>query len=399
MISTAKRINAIEEYYFSKKLAEVRSLDTPDFKVINLGIGSPDLPPSSNVIEALITSAQKQSNHGYQSYKGIPELRKAISDFYERMYHVSINSETMILPLMGSKEGILHISMAFLNEEDEVLIPDPGYPTYASVTKLVGGRVRTYAMKEELGWRIDLEELAQQDLSKVKIMWINFPHMPTGSIASQDELKALVDLARKHNFLIVNDNPYSLIVNDTPVSILSIKGAADVALELNSLSKSHNMAGWRLGWVAGKKEYVDAVLQVRSNMDSGMFLGIQHAAVEALKNDATWFDKLNGTYSSRKDLVCKILELLTCTFSTAQAGLFVWAKVPDTISDVEKWIDEILYQTKVFITPGFVFGESGRRYIRISLCASEDKLTEALARLAKWKSDTKAINTLKSVSI
>ena len=381
MISKANRIQNIEEYYFSRKLAEVRSLDTPEVKVINIGIGSPDLSPSSSTIDALITSAKNSANHGYQSYKGIPELRKAISDFYGKTYNVKLNPETMILPLMGSKEGILHISLAFLNDEDEVLIPDPGYPTYASVTKLVGAKIRTYPMKEELGWRIDLDELAKQDLSKVKIMWTNFPHMPTGSTADIEELRELVSLARKHKFLIVNDNPYSLILNEQPLSILSIVGADDVAMELNSLSKSHNMAGWRLGWVAGKMEYVDAVLQVRSNMDSGMFLGFQHAAIEALKNDSSWFKELNGTYRLRKEKACKILELLECTYSPSQGGLFVWAKAPDHIPDVEKWIDEILYKAKVFITPGFIFGESGRRYIRISLCTTMEKLSEAYERI------------------
>jgi aspartate/methionine/tyrosine aminotransferase len=384
MISTARRIANVEEYYFSKKLAEVRSLDTPEWRVINLGIGSPDLAPAEPIIEALANSARQPGNHGYQPYKGIPDLRKAISLFYNRVYQVQLNPDTEILPLMGSKEGILHISLAFLNEEDEVLIPDPGYPTYSSVTRLSGAKVSTYALKEELGWKIDLDELAKRDFSRVKIMWINFPHMPTGTTAKREELQALVNLARKHQFLIVNDNPYSLILNDQPISILSLDGAADVVLELNSLSKSHNMAGWRIGWVAGRKELVDAVLQVRSNMDSGMFLGLQHAAVEALKNDSSWFKNLNSIYAQRKNVAHKILDLLGCSYAIPQSGLFVWAKVPDTIADVEKWVDEILYQTKVFITPGFVFGESGKRYIRISLCSPEEKLSEARDRIANW---------------
>lgn len=384
MIQTANRIANVEEYYFSKKLTEVRALDTPELRVINLGIGSPDMAPSSSAIDALASSAQQPGNHGYQSYKGIPELRRAISQFYERTYDVQLDPEKMILPLMGSKEGILHISLAFLNEEDEVLIPDPGYPTYASVTKLVGAKLRTYALKEELGWRIDLEELSNQDLSKVKVMWINFPHMPTGTTATRNELQALVDLARKNQFLIVNDNPYSLILNNSPLSILELVGAEEVALELNSLSKSHNMAGWRLGWVAGKKEYIDAVLQVRSNMDSGMFVSLQHAAVEALKNDERWFTKLNDTYRVRKAHACLLLDTLGCTYSSNQSGLFVWAKAPDSITDVEKWIDELLYQAKVFLTPGFIFGEAGRRYVRISLCSPEEKLIEAQNRIESW---------------
>lgn len=384
MIQTAKRINTVEEYYFSKKLAEVRGLDSPEHPIINLGIGSPDLAPAPSVIDALVESANNPANHGYQNYKGIPQLRKAIADFYQRIYNVSLDSETMILPLMGSKEGIMHISMAFVNEGEEVLIPDPGYPTYSSVSNLVGGTIRTYALKEELKWGIDIEALQKTDLSNVKIMWINFPHMPTGRIASHEELKALVDLARKNNFLIVNDNPYSLILNDEPISILSIDGAEDVAVELNSLSKSHNMAGWRIGWVAGKKEFIDAILKVKSNMDSGMFLGLQHAAAEALKSSDQWFTDLNKIYTERRTAAHKILDVLGCTYEKKQSGLFVWAKTPDSVPDVEKFIDEILYGTNVFITPGFIFGTAGKRYIRISLCSPVEKLTEAAHRIEKF---------------
>lgn len=385
MVETAKRINSVEEYYFSKKLAEVRSLDTPELRVINLGIGSPDQAPSSPAIEALTQSAKNPANHGYQNYKGIPQLRKGIADFYQRTYNTKLDPESMILPLMGSKEGIMHISMAFVNEGDEVLIPDPGYPTYSSVTNLVGGKIKSYQLKEELDWGIDVNALRKTDLTKVKIMWVNFPHMPTGRIASREELKALVDLARENNFLIVNDNPYSLILNDQPLSILSITGAEDVALELNSLSKSHNMAGWRIGWVAGKKEYIDAVLKVKSNMDSGMFLGLQHAAVEALKSGKEWFESLNREYIERRKAAHQILDELACSYSKNQSGLFVWAKVPDGIADVEKWIDEILYGTKVFITPGFIFGKTGKRFIRISLCSPVPTMVEAYARIKNFK--------------
>jgi LL-diaminopimelate aminotransferase len=389
MIKTANRIANVEEYYFSKKLAEVRGLDSPEFPVINLGIGSPDMAPSSETIDALISTSQKASSHGYQNYKGIPALRKGIQSFYKTTYNVDLDIETEILPLMGSKEGIMHIAMAFVNEGDEVLIPDPGYPTYSSVAKLVGAKVSTYQLKESLDWGIDVEELKQRDLSKVKIMWVNFPHMPTGRTASRIELKELVDLARKNNFLIVNDNPYSLILNDSPLSILSIEGADEVALELNSLSKSHNMAGWRIGWVAGNKEYVDAVLRVKSNMDSGMFLGLQQAAVEALKNGDTWFTELNAVYKNRRTAAQKVLSELGCSYSEKQSGLFVWAKAPEKVNDVEKWIDEILYGTKVFITPGFIFGEGGRRFIRISLCATEEKLLEAHGRIKKFIHESK----------
>lgn len=388
MIETAKRINSVEEYYFSKKLAEVRSLDSPGLRVINLGIGSPDQAPSEETIAALIASAKNPAHHGYQSYRGIPQLREEIAGFYDRTYNVRLDSETMILPLMGSKEGIMHITMAFVNEGEEVLIPDPGYPTYSSVSNLTGGKIRTYAHKEELGWGIDIEELKRSDLSKVKIMWVNFPHMPTGRIASRNELAELVALARKNNFLIVNDNPYSLILNDNPMSILAIEGADEVALELNSLSKSHNMAGWRIGWVAGKKEYTDAVLKVKSNMDSGMFLGLQHAAVQALQNGKEWFDSLNEMYTQRRRAANKILDVLKCTYAEKQSGLFVWAKVPSNIADVEKWIDEILYSTKVFITPGFIFGESGKRFIRISLCSPAEVLQEALDRIKVFASQS-----------
>jgi LL-diaminopimelate aminotransferase len=385
MIKTANRIANVEEYYFSKKLAEVRSLDTPELRVINLGIGSPDQAPSVNAVEALINSAKNPANHGYQNYKGIPQLRKGIADFYQNTYQTQLDPESMILPLMGSKEGIMHIAMAFVNEGEEVLIPNPGYPTYSSVANLVGAKLRPYDLKEELDWGIDIEALKKTDLSKVKLMWVNFPHMPTGRVASREELKALVDLARKNNFLIVNDNPYSMILNDQPLSILSIEGASEVALELNSLSKSHNMAGWRLGWVAGRKDYIDAVLKVKSNMDSGMFLGIQHAAAEALKNGKEWFESLNKMYGDRKRVAKQILDVLGTSYAEKQSGLFLWAKAPAHVQDVEKWIDEVLYGTKVFITPGFIFGDAGKRYIRISLCCTVEMLTEALKRIEKFK--------------
>src|SRR5688500_711937 len=329
MIPTANRIANVEEYYFSRKLAEVRALDTGEVRVINLGIGSPDQAPSANAIDALIVSAKNPANHGYQNYKGIPAFRKAVADFYKNTYAAALDPETMILPLMGSKEGIMHIAMAFVNEGEEVLIPNPGYPTYSSVANLVGATLRPYALREELNWGIDIEALRKSDLSKVKLMWVNFPHMPTGRTASRKELKELIDLARQNRFLIVNDNPYSLILNDEPMSLLSIEGAEEVALELNSLSKSHNMAGWRIGWVAGRKEYIEAVLKVKSNMDSGMFLGLQHAAVEALKSSGLWFNDLNKIYAQRKEAACELLKRLGRTYAENQSGLFVWAKAPD----------------------------------------------------------------------
>jgi LL-diaminopimelate aminotransferase len=386
MITFAKRINRVEEYYFSRKLAEVRKLDSPEFPVINLGIGSPDLPPSNETIEALEKTARMPGSHGYQNYKGIPALRQAIAAFSERTYGVKLEPEAMILPLVGSKEGIMHIMMAFVDEGDEVLIPDPGYPTYTSVANLVGAKVRTYRLSEEQQWRIDIAGLDKQDLSKVKVMWINFPHMPTGTTATKADLQALVDLARRHKFLIVNDNPYSLVLNDTPSSLLAAEGAGEVALELNSLSKSHNMAGWRIGWVAGHPEFIDAIVKVKSNMDSGMFLALQQAAVSALKSGKEWFESVNKIYSERKNVAHEILDELGCSYARNQAGLFVWAQAPGAVQSVDVWIDEILYQTKVFITPGFIFGTQGERYIRISLCAGVDKLKMALGRLRDWKS-------------
>lgn len=384
MIKTADRIANVEEYYFSRKLAEVRALDSAELRVINLGIGSPDQAPSGATIEALVGSARNAANHGYQSYKGIPAFRNAIASFCKNTYQVQLDPETMILPLIGSKEGIMHISMAFVNDGDEVLVPNPGYPTYSSVTQLVGGRIRHYTLAEDTNWGIDVSKLRTEDLSRVKIMWVNFPHMPTGRVASGEELQELVDLARQHEFLIVNDNPYSLILNDSPRSILAATGAEDVALELNSLSKSHNMAGWRLGWVAGRKEYIDAILRVKSNMDSGMFMALQHAAAEALKNGNEWFEQLNDVYTRRKKLAVKILKALDCTYSEDQSGLFVWAKANDSVQDIESWIDEILYATKVFITPGFIFGDAGKRYIRLSLCSTEASLEEALDRIERF---------------
>ncbi len=396
-ITAARRISNVEEYYFSRKLAEVRSLDSAALRVINLGIGSPDMAPSTAAIEALASSARNPANHGYQNYKGVPALREAIAGFYQRTYGVQLDAEQSILPLIGSKEGIMHISMAFVNEGDEVLIPDPGYPTYSSVSNLVGARISPYALREDLDWGIDIAALRRRDLSRVKLMWINSPHMPTGRVATESELQQIVDLARENGILLVNDNPYSLIRNNRPASILSIPGADEVALELNSLSKSHNMAGWRIGWVAGRKEFIEAVLKVKSNMDSGMFLGLQQAAIEALRSGAEWFNELNNVYNERQKAAYAILDSLNCHYSKEQSGLFVWAKAPGDVIDVEKWIDEILHGTKVFITPGFIFGEAGRRYIRISLCATSEKLHEARQRIQTFITSKKG--TPKSVAI
>ncbi|MFZ9504626.1 MAG: pyridoxal phosphate-dependent aminotransferase [Cyclobacteriaceae bacterium] len=385
MIATAKRLEKVDEYYFSRKLAEVRRLDSPERRIINLGIGSPDLAPSTAAIQALADSASNPAHHGYQNYKGIPALREAIAMFSKQTYGVVLDPETQILPLMGSKEGIMHISMAFVNEGEKVLIPDPGYPTYSSVSNLVGATIETYPLNEHTGWRIDLDVLRKRDFTGVKLMWVNSPHMPTGAKASRAELAELVRLAREKNFLLVNDNPYSLILNDEPMSLLSVEGAFEVALELNSLSKSHNMAGWRIGWLSGSKEHVESVLRVKSNMDSGMFLGLQHAAVQALQSGKDWFEKQDIIYKARRAAAENILSELGCSWSNQQSGLFLWAKAPDAVSDVETWLDTWLYGAGVFLTPGFIFGSSGKRFVRISLCATEEKLREALLRIQQLK--------------
>lgn len=381
MIAPARRTASVTEYYFSRKLAEVRRLDESEPRVINLGIGSPDLAPADEVVETLADAARGSAAHGYQSYRGVPELRHAIAGFSLDVYGATLDPETMVLPLIGSKEGIMHVSMAFLDEGDEVLVPDPGYPTYASAAKLAGAVPRSYLIREDGETAIDLDALEVSDLSRVKLMWVNFPHMPTGSTASVGELARIVALARRNGFLVVNDNPYSLILNDTPLSILSVPGALDVALELNSLSKSHNMAGWRIGWVAGSREHVDAVLLVKSNMDSGMFLPLQVAAAKALESRGEWFASLNATYAERRRNAEALVRALGCDAVESRPGLFVWAKAPDAVDDVEAWLDEILHATHVFITPGFVFGEAGRRHLRISLCRSAEAIAEAARRV------------------
>jgi aspartate/methionine/tyrosine aminotransferase len=349
--------------------------------VINLGIGSPDQPPSENTVSALIAEAKKPASHGYQSYSGIPSLRKAFSDWYKKYFHVNLNPDNEILLLMGSKEGIMHISMAFVNPGDEVLVPDPGYPTYSSVTNLVGGIVRKYDLSEENGWLPDLKSLEHSDLSKVKLMWVNYPNMPTGVKGSVDLFTKLIAFSRKNGILLVNDNPYSFILNKEYISILAVEGAKDTALELNSLSKSHNMAGWRIGMVAGQSDYIKTVLKVKSNMDSGMFLAMQMAAIEALNNHDSWYDTVNSVYIRRRKIVEQIMDLLKCSYDKSQIGLFVWGKIPENIPDCESYVEKILMKSLVFITPGFIFGKNGERFIRISLCATEEKLNEAKNRI------------------
>ena len=381
IVKPALRTGNVQEYYFSQKLAQIDRMRSDGYDVINLGIGSPDHHPSENTVSALITEAKKATSHGYQSYSGIPALRKAFSVWYNKYFHVNLNPDNEILLLMGSKEGIMHISMAFVNPGDEVLVPDPGYPTYSSVTYLVGGIVRKYELTEENGWLPDLKSLEKSDLSKVKLMWVNYPQMPTGAIGSLDLFEKLVAFSRKHEILLVNDNPYSFILNKEHLSLLSVEGAKETALELNSLSKSHNMAGWRIGMVAGQSDYIKTVLKVKSNMDSGMFLPMQMAAIEALNNQDSWYDTVNSVYLRRRKIVEQIMDLLKCSYNKSQVGLFVWGKIPENIPDCESYIEEILMKSLVFITPGFIFGKQGERYIRISLCATEEKLNEAKNRI------------------
>ncbi|MDN5213877.1 aminotransferase class I/II-fold pyridoxal phosphate-dependent enzyme [Fulvivirgaceae bacterium BMA12] len=383
IVPQAHRLDNVKEYYFSKKLEEIRNMNSKGMDVINLGIGNPDLSPSQETIKALHDSSQQSKNHGYQSYRGIPALREAMARWYMRFYGVTLDPVSEILPLIGSKEGIMHISMAFLNPGDEVLVPNPGYPTYTSVSELVGARIRTYELDEDQSWSINLDQLKRDDLSRVKIMWINFPNMPTGARGSKSLFKELIALARQHKFLIVNDNPYSLILNDDPQSLLSMPGAEEVSLEMNSLSKSHNMAGWRMGWVSGRKDYIDTILKCKSNVDSGMFLPIQHAAIEAMKNPSSWHQEQNQAYVSRRNLSWQLLDQLGCTYDRSQTGLFIWAKIPASEPDLKTFVDKILMEAKVFITPGFIFGSKGARHVRISLCNKEAVITEALERIKR----------------
>ena len=380
MIEVASRLHTVEEYYFSKKLREVNMLIANGKPVINLGIGSPDLEPPQKVISAITKGLQHPNAHKYQSYQGLPELRDAMSYFYKEHFNVSLNPQNEVLPLMGSKEGIMHISLAYLNEGDEVLIPNPGYPTYQSVTKLVGAKPVFYELDADNNWLPDLKALSLKDLSKVKLMWVNYPHMPTGAQPSKYLFDELVSFAKKHDILIVNDNPYSFVLNESPKSILSVKGAKEVCLELNSLSKTFNMAGWRVGMVVGDTKHISNILKVKSNMDSGMFYGIQQGAIEALKCTKMWFSALNSVYIQRRNLVWKLADALNCVYDKEATGLFVWAKLPNGLNS-EEFIDSILHNNYIFITPGTVFGSKGEGYIRFSLCASTEALEEAISRL------------------
>ena len=389
-MKTSKRLEGIGEYYFSQKLREIDELNKAGKNIINLGIGSPDQPPHPEVIKTLQEEAAKPNVHAYQSYKGSPVLRKAMSEWYQRWYQVELNPDTEILPLIGSKEGIMHICMSYLDKGDKVLVPDPGYPTYTSAVKLAGGKCVTYKLLAKNNYEPDFDKLKSDGLKKVKLMFVNYPQMPTGQLPSQKLFERLVKFGRKHNILIVHDNPYSFILNDNPASLLSVAGAKDCVIELNSLSKSHNMAGWRVGMLCGAKERIEEVLRFKSNMDSGMFLPVQLAAAKALLLDKQWQDEVNKVYRERREKVFELLDILGCRYSKEQAGLFVWAASPDPIEEGASehplgqgglLSDKILYEAGVFITPGGIFGKAGEKYVRISLCAPVSRIEEAIGKI------------------
>lgn len=383
-IQPANRLNTVSEYYFSKKLREIDEMNRAGKNVISLGIGKPDLPPSENTIKALNEESLKPDVHGYQSYIGIPELRKGFADWYQKWFGVELNPANEIQPLFGSKEGILHISLAFLNPGDSVLVPNPGYPTYTSVSRLAEANIISYDLDENNNWQPDFEALEKLDLTKVKLMWVNYPNMPTGAPATKELLEQLVAFGKKHNIVICNDNPYSFILNENPLSLLSVDGAKDICIELNSMSKSHNMSGWRVGMVASNPQFIEWILRVKSNVDSGMFRPMMVAAAEALKNTAAWHREKNiEVYSRRRVIAEKIMQQMGCTFDPKQVGMFLWGKIPDTYTDAGELADKILYDAHVFVTPGFIFGDNGKRYVRLSLCATEQMLEESLNRISK----------------
>jgi LL-diaminopimelate aminotransferase len=380
-MQTSKRLEGIGEYYFSQKLREIDELNKAGKNIINLGIGSPDLPPHPEVIRVLQEEAAKPNVHAYQGYKGSPVLRQAIKEWYRKWYHVELNADTEILPLIGSKEGIMHICMTYLDKGDEVLVPNPGYPTYRSAVKLAGGKCVEYKLREKNNYEPDFDKLEKSKLKKVKLMFVNYPQMPTGQLPMRQLFEKIVAFGKKHNILIIHDNPYSFILNESPMSLLSIDGAKDCVIELNSLSKSHNMAGWRVGTLCGAKERIEEVLRFKSNMDSGMFLPVQLAAAKALSLGREWHDEVNGIYRKRREKVFELLDLLNCKYSTEQVGLFVWAAIPKKYEDGYALSDEILYKSNVFITPGGIFGSAGDKYIRVSLCGSVERFEEAIGRI------------------
>ena len=380
-IQPAERLGSVSEYYFSRKLKEVAAMNAAGKGVISLGIGSPDMPPSEETVETLCTEAHNPNGHGYQPYVGIPELREAFARFYKRWYNVELDAKSEIQPLIGSKEGILHVTLAFVNPGEQVLVPNPGYPTYTSLSRLLGAEVVNYDLKEEKGWMPDFEALERMDLSRVKLMWTNYPNMPTGANATPELYERLVDFARRKGIVIVNDNPYSFILNDNPMSILSVEGAKECCIEFNSMSKSHNMPGWRIGMIAANSTFISWILKVKSNIDSGMYRALQLAAVKALDAEADWYEGNNANYASRRKTAEEIMETLGCTYDKNQVGMFLWGRIPDHLTDVEELTERVLHEARVFIVPGFIFGSNGSRYIRISLCAKNDMLEEALKRI------------------
>ncbi len=392
IVKPANRLSHVEEYYFSMKLREVAQMNQEGKDVINLGIGKPDLPPPPEAVEALSHSAEKKNNHGYQSYIGAPELRQAFADWYQKYYNVSLNPNNEILPLIGSKEGIMHISMSFLEAGDKVLVPNPGYPAYSSAAHISGAELVHYNLKEENDWQPNLEELKDLDLSQVKLMWINYPHMPTGARSNKQILENLVGFCIENQILLCHDNPYSFILNDNPESIFSIEGAKLCAIELNSLSKSHNMSGWRVGMMAADQEYINTVLKFKSNMDSGMFRALQDGAIRALQEPEQWFNDLNKVYKDRKKEAEKIIHLLGCHYNPDQSGMFLWARINESFKDAGELADYILYNCNVFITPGFIFGSNGSQYIRISLCQPKEVITMALFRIQEFMEGEKLLS-------
>ena len=383
-IRPAERLSLVSEYYFSRKLKEVAQMNAEGKDVISLAIGSPDMPPSEKTIETLCDVARRPDAHGYQITMGTPELRQAMAGFYKRWYGVELDPAKEVLPLIGSKEGILHVTLAFVNPGEEVLVPNPGYPTYTSLSKILGAKVVNYDLMEDNGWQPDFDQLEKMDLSRVKLMWTNYPNMPTGGNARMETYERLVDFARRHNIVVVNDNPYSFILNEKPMSLFQVEGAKDCCIEFNSMSKSHNMPGWRVGMCLANPTFISWIMKIKSNIDSGTFRGIQLAAAEALGNEAGWHHEANiETYARRRQYAEQIMDTLGCTYDKRQVGMFLWGKIPEKYADCEELTEKVLHEARVFITPGFIFGSKGQRYIRISLCAKEEKLLTALDRVIK----------------
>ena len=384
MIEPAKRLGLVSEYYFSRKLKEVAQMNAEGKDIISLAIGSPDMPPSQQTIDKLCEVANNPNAHGYQPTMGTPELRNAMADFYRRWYGVELNPQTEVQPLIGSKEGILHVTLALVNPGEQVLVPNPGYPTYTSLSKILGAEIVNYDLMEDNGWQPDFEALEKMDLSKVKLMWTNYPNMPTGGAARMETYERLVAFARKHNIVVVNDNPYSFILNEKPLSLLQVPGANDCCIEFNSMSKSHNMPGWRVGMLATNAQFVQWILKIKSNIDSGTFRGIQLAAAEAYRNSEQWHREANiETYGRRRKYAEQIMDVLGCKYDPNQVGMFLWGKIPEKYANAEELTERVLHEARVFITPGFIFGSKGERYIRISLCAKEEKIEQALERIKK----------------